>query len=83
MQFNDALKILHEHQQWRLAKSEHFVEPKLLTEAIDVILKGKGLIIEEDLNLEIQNYRHPNFITNFRLGAKWAIQTINDKFKIK
>lgn len=83
MQFNDALKVLQNHQQWRLGKSDKNTEPQVLTEAIDVILKGKGLSIEDDLNQELQNYRHPNFITNFRLGAKWAIQTINDKFKIK
>ena len=59
------------------------VEPVVLTEAIDVILKAKELNIEEELKKELENYRHPTFKLNFRLGAKWAIQTINDKFKIK
>lgn len=39
MELKTAIEILEYHQEWRLGKREYMIhEPKILTEAIDVIL---------------------------------------------
>ena len=40
MKLKKAIKILKRHQQWRLGADIKIAEPKILTQAIDVVLYG-------------------------------------------
>jgi len=40
MELQKAIEILEYHQEWRLGKRQEMIhEPKVLTEALDVVLK--------------------------------------------
>ena len=38
MEIKEAIKILENHQKWRLGKNEIMCEPKKITKAIEIII---------------------------------------------
>ena len=46
MTYQEALNILRHHQLWRLGEEISMLEPKVITEAIDTILKQQDSILE-------------------------------------
>ena len=57
MKVTEALNILRQHQLWRLGEEITQLEPKVLTQAIDVIL-----------NNFVQGYTKKDFLDAAKLG---------------
>ena len=49
MTYQEAIKLLRHHQQWRLGADIKMLEPKVITEAIDTILIKQDSILESVL----------------------------------
>ena len=39
MKIEEAIEILEYHQKWRLGNEEEMLDPKKITEALDILLK--------------------------------------------
>ena len=78
MTIQEAISNLKIHQQWRLGADIVMIEPKELTESINIILAQlpQQEISDEEIEKEAKN--HHNYY-EWSAGAKWYREQLKSK----
>jgi hypothetical protein len=88
MKIQEAIDILKIHQQWRLGADIEMLEPKKISEAINVIIlqfAQKEISDEEILNAAKESKLEDLIISvgSFELGARWYREQLKKRVGYK
>ena len=80
MTLKEATNILRHHQLWRLGEEISMLEPKVITEAINVVISGAKwqqdkMFTEEDMSLAFETGR------NFQITGENNFQELIQQIK--
>ena len=80
MKLTEALNILRHYQLWRLGEEISMLEPKVITEAINVVIPGAKwqqdkMFTEEDMSLAFETGR------NFQITGENNFQELIQQIK--
>lgn len=80
MKLTEALNILRHYQLWRLGEEISMLEPKVITEAINVVISGAKwqqdkMFTEEDMSLAFETGR------NFQITGENNFQELIQQIK--